>query len=145
MFEMYLTFMGHHTRRSNWEPFSIDLIYNWNSSLARAPDIPTIIQAEIPLTNNMHEPVALPAGRSQSRTTLNEQAAQHRRLLPRRCCSNHGSCSAWCASATHFTLRLRSVCQGNFCLNYRNKVESYGEFTYDTINSIRTQILSFEN
>ena len=26
--------------------------------------------------------------------------------------------SAWCASVTHFTLGLRSVCQRNFCLDY---------------------------
>ena len=38
------------------------------------------------LTNNTR----LSAGRSQSRTTQNEQATHRRRLLPRRYCTNHG-------------------------------------------------------
>ena len=33
----------------------------------------------------------LSAGRSQSRMTQNDQTTQHWRLLPRRCCNNHGS------------------------------------------------------
>ena len=51
----------------------------------------TIIQAEqLLLQTTCMSRSRLSAGRNQSRTTQNEQATQHRRLLPRRCCSNHG-------------------------------------------------------
>ena len=49
-----------------------------------------MIQAGILLQTTRTRRSCLSAGRSQPRTTQNEQATQHRRLLPRRCCSNHG-------------------------------------------------------
>ena len=56
----------------------------------------------------------LSAGRSQSRTTQNEQATQHRRLLPRRCCTNHGPVHDVLARRTsHLDY---AVCQRNFLL-----------------------------
>ena len=49
------------------------------------------------------------AGRSQSRTTQNEQATQHRRLLPRRLSVPiMDQCVMW-YSMTHFTLKLHCL------------------------------------
>ena len=59
----------------------------------------------------------LSAGRRQSDTTQNEQATQHRRLLQRRCCPNHGSVGDM--RALHFTLGVRSVYKRTFQSDYR--------------------------
>ena len=79
--------------------------------------IGTIIQAEIPFKNNTHElsGLCLSAGRSQSRTTQNEQVIQHRRLLPspRRCCSNCGPVRdvlARCTSRLDYPLFVKGIC-----------------------------------
>ena len=74
-----------------------------------------LIRWKFPFTNNVHEQAALSAGRSQSRTTQNEQATQHRRWLlpsPRRSCTNHRSVRdvlAWCTSGLEYALFVKGI------------------------------------
>ena len=54
----------------------------------------------------------LSAGRSQSRTTQNEQETQHQRLLPRRCWTNHGPVHevlARCTSRLDYALFVKGT------------------------------------
>ena len=53
----------------------------------------TIIQAKICFTNNTHEPVwfvCLEESIMHNAEWTSYSGTQHQRLLPRRCCSNHG-------------------------------------------------------
>ena len=76
-----------------------------------------LIQAQIPFTNNTHEPVAFVCW--EESITHNAKWTSHSTLtIGAKEMLLQSWASVWCANTTHFVLGLRSVCQRNFCLDY---------------------------
>ena len=87
----------------------------------------SIIQAEIPFTNNMQEPVVFVCWEESIMYNAEETSHSASAFVAKETVYQSWA-SAWCSSVTHFALGLRSVCQRNFCLDYNKRVRGIDIF-----------------
>ena len=106
-----------------------------------------IIQAEIPFTNNMHEPVVFVCWEESPGGVNHAQRIMNKSLSIGNCCQGDGvPIMGHCLMCwrNDFTLGLRSVYQRNFCLDHYNLFfNKTREFKY--IDGRRIKGLKSEN